>query len=459
MGAANIGDYMNFARYKKSRYVKSAWDSDKNIYVYINLMNSALLHVKKEDRDVIEVVLNDPNNFSHQQEFFTKEVYDLLILHKFLIGVCIDELSILEHKYHQQRSAARAGIGVVTSLRCNLRCSYCYQKHENECITHEEEKVILSFVKQTIPRIKRLDFTWWGGEPLLEISLIERMSRQIIKICSSFGVDYSAYTATNGTMLSESVCKTLRRCMLNRFQITIDGPQEYHDNQRFTNGGKGTYYQILCGLENLSRIYEDFGRFITIRINITSSMLSSSLLWNKFFQDLMPFQKYIALNFHNVLSNEFFPDDKMINFDDFKKIYSGLTSEARSRGFALLNQETSPGQLYCGALFHNNWIILPGLRLTKCTDTFHDRSSDCGKLNLDGSILFYDKYDKWRNYNPFELEMCQNCDVLPICMGGCKILPFTSKNGGRCFRKAIIENKIIYDTRRIKEYDESLKER
>ena len=39
--------------------------------------------------------------------------------------------------------------------------------------------------------------------------------------------------------------------------------------------------------------------------------------------------------------------------------------------------------------------------------------------NLDDEILLNENLTKWLSYNPVHDDECKNCDIFPICFGGC----------------------------------------
>ena len=64
---------------------------------------------------------------------------------------------------------------------------------------------------------------WYGGEPLLAISPIERLTKKFKKICKRFNIEYSASIITNGYLLTEDVCNKLLDLDITDAQITLDG--------------------------------------------------------------------------------------------------------------------------------------------------------------------------------------------------------------------------------------------
>ena len=68
---------------------------------------------------------------------------------------------------------------------------------------------IIEFVKKNIYRYKDMRVEWFGGEPLLCMDIIEKLSASFIEICRKAHKGYSAGITTNGYLLSFETFKTI----------------------------------------------------------------------------------------------------------------------------------------------------------------------------------------------------------------------------------------------------------
>lgn len=117
-------------------------------------------------------------------------------------------------------------------------------------------------VTDKLPSIKSLSVDWFGGEPLVGRKSLFELSDKLIALCASGDVDYSATIVTNGYLLDEETCETLRRVKVRHAQVSLDGPPHIHDRMRPLRNGGPTFSRIL---ENL---HHAVGKFdVTIRIN------------------------------------------------------------------------------------------------------------------------------------------------------------------------------------------------
>lgn len=141
---------------------------------------------------------------------------------------------------------------------CNLSCDYCYYLEKSKLYTHNprhvmSDELLKRFIKeyiqsQTIPQIM---FTWHGGETLMRpLSFYKRA----VELQKQYGqgrqIDNSIQT--NGTLLTDEWCEFFRD---NNFLvgISIDGPQDFHDEYRKNKIGAPSFYKVMQGIKLLKK--------------------------------------------------------------------------------------------------------------------------------------------------------------------------------------------------------------
>lgn len=141
---------------------------------------------------------------------------------------------------------------------CNLSCDYCYYLEKSKLYTHNprhvmSDELLKRFIKeyiqsQTIPQIM---FTWHGGETLMRpLSFYKRA----VDLQKQYGqgrqIDNSIQT--NGTLLTDEWCEFFRD---NNFLvgISIDGPQDFHDEYRKNKIGAPSFYKVMQGIKLLKK--------------------------------------------------------------------------------------------------------------------------------------------------------------------------------------------------------------
>ena len=142
--------------------------------------------------------------------------------------------------------------------RCNLACEYCYYIEKRNLYPKAEEHVLgdellEEFTKQyieaqTMPQVL---FTWHGGEPLMRpLAFYKRALELQRKYARGRHIDNCIQT--NGTLLTDEWCLFLRE---NNFLVglSVDGPQEFHDEYRRTRNGRPSFHDVMRGIRLLQK--------------------------------------------------------------------------------------------------------------------------------------------------------------------------------------------------------------
>lgn len=141
---------------------------------------------------------------------------------------------------------------------CNLACSYCYYtekanlyRHTPKHVMSDEllEKFIKEYIEmQTTPQVL---FTWHGGETLMRpLAFYKRVVELQHKYGCGRQIDNSIQT--NGILLTEEWCRFFKEQQW-LVGVSIDGPQEFHDEYRRTKSGRPSFRQVLNGIRLLNR--------------------------------------------------------------------------------------------------------------------------------------------------------------------------------------------------------------
>lgn len=142
--------------------------------------------------------------------------------------------------------------------RCNLNCRYCYYLEKAKLYPEEKraqmsDELLEHFIRDYIESqtMDEVLFTWHGGEPLLRpLSFYRKAVRLQKQYARGRRIDNALQT--NGTLLTEEWCQFLRD---NHWLvgISIDGPEDFHDEYRLNQGGKPTFQSVMRGISLLKR--------------------------------------------------------------------------------------------------------------------------------------------------------------------------------------------------------------
>ncbi len=141
---------------------------------------------------------------------------------------------------------------------CNLACDYCYYLEKSKLyqdnpkhVMSDEllEKFIEEYINsQTSPNVL---FTWHGGETLMRpLSFYQKAVELQRKYARGRQIDNCLQT--NGTLLTDEWCRFLHD---NQWLvgISIDGPQEFHDEYRKNKQGKPSFVKVMQGINLLKK--------------------------------------------------------------------------------------------------------------------------------------------------------------------------------------------------------------
>ena len=141
---------------------------------------------------------------------------------------------------------------------CNLACDYCYYlekanlyKDNLKHVMSDEllEKFIDEYINsQTMPQVL---FTWHGGETLMRPLSFYKKAMELQKKYAR-GRTIDNCIQTNGTMLTDEWCEFFRE---NNWLVgvSIDGPQEFHDEYRKNKLGKPSFVKVMQGINLLKK--------------------------------------------------------------------------------------------------------------------------------------------------------------------------------------------------------------
>src|SRR5262245_40530393 len=144
-----------------------------------------------------------------------------------------------------------------TGAVCNLDCSYCFFLSKEMLYPGSRfrmaDELLETYIRQLIEshaRVPEVQIAWQGGEPTLMGLDFFRRSVELAE--QHLQPDQrAAYTIqTNGTLLDPDWAAFFADRDF-RVGLSIAGPRELHDAYRVNKGGKGSFDQVIAGLEHL----------------------------------------------------------------------------------------------------------------------------------------------------------------------------------------------------------------
>ncbi|AZA83864.1 radical SAM protein [Chryseobacterium lactis] len=169
--------------------------------------------------------------------------------------------------------------------RCNLNCSYCYMYNLGDK-TYKNQPKVMS--KETIENIynriiehceehhiKNFGIILHGGEPLLAGQKYIEDFVNTGKRMAEGRVNFRYNLQTNGILLTEDIVNSLEKLRVH-IGVSLDGPKEVNDKHRFYHNGKGSYDDVIKGINLLlnNRSYKERTGLLSV-MNIDSDSIEA----------------------------------------------------------------------------------------------------------------------------------------------------------------------------------------
>lgn len=347
----------------------------------------------------------------------------------FILEDNIDEYDLMEVDTLRWRYATgNLTLTIAPTLNCNFRCVYCYEKDSirNVKMTPEIQRGLLDFILEKAPTIRTLNITWYGGEPLLAWDVVVELTHEMQKICAENQIEYSASIITNGYLITEDMAKLFKDLAIENVQITLDGPKEVHDKRRILANGNGTFDKILKNV----KILVDYTT-VNIRINIDNENVKTleDSLFRMFDENGLVDKIYICFGYVDAI-NEAYAPEKCLTMENYSQKHLEFLER---NGIDIMYMYPHPIDNYCGADSTSTFVVGPEGNLYKC---WSDIGIEDRKV---GNVLTGEKGTvhnclgmQYLLYNPIHDPMCRECEVLPLCKGGCPNKRLTQVGADRC---------------------------
>ena len=133
---------------------------------------------------------------------------------------------------------------------CNLSCSYCYSgrafKKDMSFITAQKT---VDFAMDITPPGQKVEFCFFGGEPLLCFDLMKEIISYIHEREREARKPVRFSITTNGTLLTQPILDFFKEENVD-LCISIDGPAHVHNLNRCYKDGHGSFAEVVRNLHN-----------------------------------------------------------------------------------------------------------------------------------------------------------------------------------------------------------------
>lgn len=155
----------------------------------------------------------------------------------------------------EKHSQSVKSVAIEVSNDCNMRCAYCYGDggtYGQECcyMACDTAEKCIDYLIAHSNGAKHLSVIFFGGEPLLNLPVV----KHIIDYCHAqeriHELKFTYSITTNATIINDEIIQLLRD---NRFSVTIsiDGPKDVHDHNRYYKNHGGSYDHVKKNVDRL----------------------------------------------------------------------------------------------------------------------------------------------------------------------------------------------------------------
>lgn len=401
----------------------------KGFYVYDRSMNS-IISLEKDEFDR----LNKRDEETIMQ--FRKNGY---LEDSSVERIKHQNTDYLEHYLHNNLEQ----LTIQLTQNCNLRCSYCpymggydNRTHSNKTISMETITKGIDYILAHSQNTKRVSIGFYGGEPLLEMSLIKKTVEYIEEVREGRNIRLSL--TTNGTLLSDDNVEYFMEKDIHVL-LSLDGAREYHNANRVFPNGEGSFDVIMEKLGAIKQKYPSF--FAKIGINSVISTDNDLSCTNNFFNADQVLEQ-LAVNMNTVseynakTSMQYDENFKVINDFETCKMYLYMIGKISHRHVSKL-YEANEGKAHNiyktlkpykmqGKELHPGGPCLPGVArlMMDVEGNFYpcERVSEKSEIMKIGHIdkgIDLEKAKYLLNVGTITKQECMNCFAFNFCKACC----------------------------------------
>lgn len=296
----------------------------------------------------------------------------------------------------------RVELQLLTTLKCNLKCSYCSMSVGEVLGSQTELKYdieqLAAFIERNLGG-KEIYVTFYGGEPTLNRKMMEMVMRRF--------PSFRYQLQTNGTLLDSLPDWMLQR--LSNVLVSIDGGEQTTDGYR----GRGVWRQVN---KNVNQVRGLLGGSVTARVTwghpdtsfeeLDELAESFDYLYWQFVAD----EQYSGSSLDKRKAVLIQLIDKF--FRSIDKLYPLIPIMGIVRNKVLPNRarELYAGQTQCRVSTHII-NVMPDGKIFPCPDMTYIASMQMGEIQ-----------GNWLNKSPLQPHPdmpCANCEAYSWCRGNC----------------------------------------
>lgn len=344
----------------------------------------------------------------------------------------------------EQSSYGQYTLCLHPSRKCNLKCKYCFGDSDylgNEQLTFEVAKDAIDFlVNSYAPHASKYVVDLSGsGEPLLQIDLIKQIvdycKRKRNEACKNIEVMF----CTNLTLLTPEIVEYLDNEPSIILGTSIDGDQITNDINRVYANEKGTYDDIVKGLNMFKN------KKLGLAVTVTPLNQNVDLIYDHLYN--LPNVDCVSMKYirnYDGLEYDFDYFDIPYLISRYERLCDNIFIELKRGNFDYL-KKLLKGADYFGGLIYAN-VFRGTFKVYRC-DAGKSRITVDSKGDIYACSVMYGneyfrvgsiysgvnrkKQAKFECVSINSVSKCKRCEIKSIC-------------GGECYVNAYMKNDNIF---------------
>jgi uncharacterized protein len=286
-------------------------------------------------------------------------------------------------------------------------------------MTKETADEIVDYIAKTHAKGHEINYRWFGGEPLMECDIIDRIVKGVNKAFNE-NIKYNSIITTNNSLITdEMIEKYFSVWHVRKINTIIDGYKEEHNRRKAYIDSRLDSYQR--SIDNIRKML-DQGYHVVCRIHFDKrniDQLDDILNDLVEFKDNDRFLIYAIPLKNKCHSEEIARDIYIYPNEDYEGFYARVLGGLFKGGFRKNIQSILPvrARNACLACSINGLIISPDGKFFKCEQQPYDEDHFIGDPKT--GIIHNEAYKSWLVFMDKLPAECQDCVYLPCCQGGC----------------------------------------
>jgi uncharacterized protein len=226
---------------------------DRDEFFLMNTFTDAQLIVSREVSDLLDRIGTEAFA-SMPRSDEERDALSTLADNGFIVDSRETDRRNIEDFFHSFReNSDQLRVTVLTTLQCNFACDYCLQGDHGDWnktaakMSMDTAAKLGDWMEARLEALGSRSFamTFFGGEPLLNIPVIDYLSQRMWAYTQARGISMYSSIVTNGLLLTPEIVDRLTPYGLGGVKITLDGDRDTHNRMRPLRGGQGTFDKIL----------------------------------------------------------------------------------------------------------------------------------------------------------------------------------------------------------------------